>query len=205
LDLFCGAGGAAVGYHRAGFEVVGVDIMPQPHYPFVFIQGDALEFLEGGSEDGWSALDFDAIHASPPCQHYANVTAWRGNPDDHPDLIAPTRRLLEQTGLPWVMENVRTRALQPCVVLCGTTLGLRVRRHRGFETNWLGFRLVEPCQHRPTDYAFDHGAKQPESVYRDAMGCDWMTIEESREAIPPAYTEWIGHQFMQHVQARACA
>lgn len=200
LDLFCGAAGAAMGYHRAGFEVVGVDIEPQPNYPFEFHRGDALtvgEWLYGDDT-------FDVIHASPPCQHYASVTAWRGKQADHPDLIGPTRELLEETGLPWVMENVRTHALRPCVVLCGTALGLRVRRHRGFETNWNGgLMLAHPCQHRPDDYSFDHGGKQDESVYRAAMGCEWMTVRESREAIPPAYTEHIGHYLLQHLRHNA--
>lgn len=209
LDLFCGAGGAAMGYHRAGFEVVGVDIAPQPNYPFEFHESDALAYVRAYVRRDHLGvlgdLPFDAIHASPPCQHYANVTRWRGNPDDHPDLIGPTRELLEASGLPWVMENVRTQALRPCVVLCGTQFGLPIRRHRGFETNWWEGHLVPPCQHRPDDYAFDHGAKQPESVYRDAMGCDWMTVDESREAIPPAYTELIGHQLAQHLRARGRA
>src|SRR5512146_2584663 len=106
LDLFCGAGGAAVGYHRAGFEVVGVDIRPQPNYPFEFIQADALDILRWD----WPERRFgrlDAIHASPPCQTYTKAQKLQGN--DHPDLIGPTRRLLEQTGLPYVIENVGER------------------------------------------------------------------------------------------------
>lgn len=204
LDLFCGAGGAAVGYHRAGFDVVGVDIRPQPNYPFRFMQGDALTWLWSDSPNYWK---FDAIHASPPCQHYANVTAWRGNQNDHPDLIGPTRELLEQTGLPWVIENVGEAPLEHPFMLCGTALGLRVRRHRYFETNWIdyteSFGWSEPCRHRHDDYAFDHGAKQPESIYRDAMGVEWMTVEESREAIPPAYTEFVGHQLLAHLKVAA--
>lgn len=213
LDLFSGAGGAAVGYHRAGFEVVGVDHVPQPRYPFEFVQADALEVLDRLSygvslvEDdlSWHIEDFDAIHASPPCQHYANVTRWKGNQDDHTDLIGPTRNLLEATGLPWIMENVRTAELRADFMLCGTVLGLPVRRHRHFETSWSGLVMSTPCQHQPTDYSFDHGAKQPESVYRDAMGCGWMTVAESREAIPPAYTELIGTQLMEHLRRKAAA
>jgi hypothetical protein len=195
LDLFCGAGGAAMGYHRAGFDVVGVDIAPQPRYPFPFIQGDALDFTDNPS---W--WQFDAIHASPPCQHYANVTRWNGNQDNHPDLIARTRELLEQTGLPYVIENVRTDQLRADFMLCGTALGHPFRRHRHFETNWSGTTLNHPCQHRRSDYSFDHGSKQPESVYRDALGCQWMTVQESREAIPPAYTEHIGEQLLAHIR-----
>jgi hypothetical protein len=213
LDLFCGAGGAAVGYDRAGFDVVGVDIAPQPRYPFEFVQADALDALDRLSfglclvegDMRWHVEDFDAIHASPPCQHYANVTAWRGDQAGHADLVAPTRDLLERMGLPWVMENVREAPVRADFMLCGTALGLPFRRHRHFETDWSGLVMSHGCQHRPSDYSFDHGAKQPESVYRDAMGCEWMTVEESREAIPPAYCELIGHQLMQHVRARASA
>ncbi len=190
-----------MGYHRAGFDVVGVDIKPQPRYPseFEFVQDDALALLS--TYPWWDEPPFDAIHASPPCQHYANVTRWKGNQDEHPDLIAPTRELLEATGLPWVMENVRTSELRADFMLCGTALGLPFRRHRYFETNWSGLVMSNGCQHRPTDYSFDHGAKQPESVYRDAMGCEWMTVEESREAIPPAYTELVGTALLQHIRA----
>ena len=209
LDLFCGAGGAAMGYQRAGFEVVGVDIELQPRYHHRFVQADALAALRYVIR-GFAGYDnFDAIHASPPCQRYANVTRWRGNRDDHPDLIGPTRALLEQTGLPWVLENLAESPLRHPFMLCGTGLGLRIRRHRYFETNWTDYTgswgWSEPCRHRPTDYAFDHGAKQPESVYRDAMGCEWMTVEESREAIPPAYTEFIGAQLMAHLKATVAA
>lgn len=193
LDLFCGAGGCGAGYARAGFEVVGVDISPQPRYPFEFVQADAMTFpLEG----------FDAVHASPPCQGYANVTLWRGNQDDHPQLIETTRERLLASGLPFVIENVRTKALRPCMVLCGSMFGLAVRRHRGFETNWNGFRLVPSCQHRSTDMAFMH---KHERAYADAMGCDWMTAREAREAIPPAYTEFVGEHLMAEVLARRLA
>jgi DNA (cytosine-5)-methyltransferase 1 len=189
-----------MGYHRAGFEVVGVDIRPQPNYPFRFVRGDALQtqFLNVRGEQ-LTFSDFAAIHASPPCQHYANVTAWRGKQSDHPDLISPIRELLEQTGLPYVIENVPEAPVRHDFLLCGTSQGLRIRRHRAFETNWSGAVDMLPCQHEPDDYAFDHGKKQPESVYRAAMGCDWMTVMESREAIPPAYTEHIGRQLMAHL------
>lgn len=187
LDMFCGAGGAGMGFHRAGFEVVGVDIKPQPRYPFDFIQAEALEWLDWMGDD--VASEFEAIHASPPCQHYANVTRWRGDQEDHPDLIGPVRELLQATGLPWVMENVRTTALRPCVVLCGSMFGLPIRRHRGFETSWGVSPMVLACHHRATDLAFEH---KGERAYADAMGCDWMTAREAREAIPPAYTEHVG-------------
>jgi hypothetical protein len=193
LDLYCGAGGAAMGYHRAGFEVVGVDIKPQPRYPFEFAQGDALAFLQ--SELAYPGA-FDAIHASPPCQHYAGVTRWRGSADDHPDLVAETRDFLEQTGLPWVMENVREAPIRGDLLLCGTALGLPIRRHRHFETNWSGLVMSYGCHHQASDLAFMH---KGERAYADAMGCEWMTAREAREAIPPAYTELIGHQLMQVV------
>ena len=203
LVLFCGAGGSAMGYHRAGFDVVGVDIKTQPNYPFEFKYDDALEFLRRvviEKRGGWG--QFDAIHASPPCQHYANVTLWKAEASDYPALIEPTRELLEQTGLPWVMENVRTPAVRADYMVCGTTLGLRVRRHRHFETNWTGGMVMAyPCEHSKNDYSFDHGGKQPESVYRDAMGVEWMTVQESREAIPPAYTEFIGRHLLANLSA----
>lgn len=211
LDLFCGAGGAAVGYHRAGFEVVGVDWKPQPNYPFEFICFDALEFLDEyvsmRGDGGLFRLEdpFDAMHASPPCQDYANVTRWRGVQLSHPGLIPETRNALSSTGLPWVMENVVTEEIRADFVICGTALGLPIRRHRFFETNWAGFQMNWSCRHSPNDYSFDHGSKQPESVYRDAMGCEWMTVQESREAIPPAYTRFIAERLLTYILSRATA
>lgn len=206
LDLFCGAGGAAMGYHRAGFDVIGVDIDPQPNYPFEFVQADAMsvaEHLVNCCRRSCAAYPFlaevRAIHASPPCQRYSVATRWRGDPASHPDLFAPTRALLAASGLPWVVENVPGAPFEPDVVLCGTIYGLPIRRHRWFLTSWPSFDLRFPCEHRPEDYSFDHGGKQPESVYRDAMGCDWMTVVESRNAIPPAYTEHIGRQLLEYI------
>jgi hypothetical protein len=195
VDLFCGAGGASVGYHRAGFDVVGVDIRPQPNYPFEFVQGDALSAFV------WWSGDIDAIHASPPCQHYAGSTAWRGDRGNHPDLIAPTRDLLVQIDLPYVIENVpdaRRHLINP-TMLSGDDVGLPIHRRRFFETNWPlnVFEMALRHEHRAQ---FDHGATTSESDYRDLMGCDWMTVVESRQAIPPAYTELIGHQLMAHVR-----
>lgn len=127
LDLFCGAGGAAMGYHRAGFEVVGVDIKPQPRYPFAFVQGDVLKPPVDTSA-------FDVIHASPPCQGYSTQTA---DPSRHPRLIERVREMLVATGLQYVVENVEgaRRAMRDPVRLCGSSFGLDLRRHRHFESN----------------------------------------------------------------------
>jgi DNA (cytosine-5)-methyltransferase 1 len=194
LDLFCGAGGAAMGYSRAGFEVVGVDLYDQPNYPFEFHQADAMTYPLDG---------FDVIHASPPCQHYAPVTRWRGTADDHPDLYEPTRARLKASGVPWIIENVPFAPFHPDVILCGSMFDLPLQRHRWFIGRPSMFGMVQPCQHRPSDYSFDHGGKQPESVYRDAMDCGWMTVKESRNAIPPAYTEFLGARLLAHMEAAA--
>jgi len=184
VDLFCGPGGAARGYQQAGFFVVGVDIKAQPRYAGdVFVKGDALTFgLEGA----------EAVHASPPCQRYAPVTRWRGNAENHPDLLVPTVERLRAYGAPWVVENVPYAPMVPDFVLCGSVFGLRVRRHRWFLTSWGGFELVPPCQHDRL-LPFEH---KGERAYADAMGCGWMSSLEARQAIPPAYTEWIGTRLM---------
>ncbi len=194
LDLFCGAGGAAMGYSRAGFEVVGVDIKPQPHYPFAFHQGDALSL---------PPLPFDAIHASPPCQAYSAVTApkYRAN---HPDLVGPTREMLDQIGVQYVIENVPGAPLRRDLELCGTMFGLGVLRHRWFELSWPA-PLVAPCAHIGTvkagDYCGVHGGGDPGGHTREekgaAMGIDWMLKRELNNAVPPAYTEWIGHRLLE--------
>jgi DNA (cytosine-5)-methyltransferase 1 len=221
LDLFCGAGGAAMGYHRAGFEVVGVDLNPQKNYPFEFHQTDALTFPIDG---------FDAIHASPPCQaHTCLKTMW--NAKKHTDLIKPTRERLNTSGLPWVIENVPGAPISASFVLCGTMFGLglpgvaELRRHRHFESNAV-FGLVPQCSHGsgvigvygghgrdrrrlPTIgvYGGGHGtslhrAQKGQRNFtagqeRQAMGIDWMTVNELSQAIPPAYTEFIGKQLME--------
>ena len=146
LDLFCGAGGAAVGYYRAGWDVVGVDIAPQPNYPFRFVRADALDFL---SDHG---REYSATHASPPCQRYSTMTA---DPSRHPDLIAPVRQLLIDTGGPWVIENVPQAPLIDPVILCGSSFALGVRRHRAFESS-------VPISERPCRHA-DQGT--PVGVY----------------------------------------
>ena len=221
LDLFCGAGGAAMGYHRAGFEVVGVDVEPQPHYPFEFIQGDALRMLTSNIPS-YRARQFDAIHASPPCQGYANL----GN-DTHPRLIAPVRSLLRMTGLPYVIENIQDAKpfMEAPVVLCGSTFGLHVRRHRLFESSEL-LMAPGPCRHKeqgeirgyygkpgwlcwtPGAAAIQKKGRRPllrGSVEKapDDMGIDWMSWDELREAIPPAYTEFIGKQLLEALKVAA--
>jgi hypothetical protein len=199
LDLFCGAGGAAMGYHRAGFDVVGVDIKPQPHYPFVFMKADALEVVQNlGWFFPWAK--FAAIHASPPCQGYANVTLWRGKQGSHARLIEPVRSFLESSGLPWVIENVRTPALRHPIRLCGSQFDLAVQRHRYFEASFALPVLTTPCQHRDSDLPFEH---KQEHAFALAMGIDWMTNREGRQAIPPAYTEWIGKQLLAALEVAA--
>lgn len=203
LDLFCGAGGAAMGYHRAGFdEIVGVDLHPQPHYPFTFVQGDALEYLaaHGGS--------FDAIHASPPCQAYSqSALSQRNAGKSYPDLLAVTRRQLEAVGVPWVIENVSGAPMRSDFVICGCRVGLALRRVRHFETSWNGFDLIAPCHHTgPVVSVVGHGTpswvreqlgRNPTiAEYRAAMGIDWMNRNELSQAIPPAYTEYIGRQLL---------
>lgn len=193
LDLCCGAGGLSMGYYLAGFEVVGVDIRPQPNYPFTFVQADGLAYA---ADQGHT---FDLVHGSWPCERYATVTKWRGNPDDHPDLVGPGREVMQATGRPWVMENVPETAaagiLRPDYLLCGTQFGLNLRRHRVFETSWGGGGdLVPPCWHRKDLLAFAH---KGERAYADAMGCTWMTSLEARKAVPPpAYAQWIAAQFL---------
>lgn len=212
LDLFCGAGGAAMGYHRAGFEVVGIDIAPQPRYPFEFHQADALTFpLEG----------FDAIHASPPCQAYSVTRkAWNGS-DDHPELIEPIRKRLGDSGLAYVIENVVGAPLLNPIQLCGSSFGLDVRRHRLFETSFP--LMAMPCAHhlqrearfpalrsgRTTlakvvgVFGTGGGAAKDIDLWREAMGIDWMrTKHELAESIPPAFTEFIGAALMQHLRAK---
>lgn len=187
LDAFCCAGGAGMGYTRAGFEVVGVDINLQKNYPFEFHRGDAIEFIRKYGKD------FDAIHASPPCQAYAGVTAWRGDRSSHADLVAPTRDVLESVGRTWVIENVPEAPVRRDLTLCGSHFGLRVKRHRVFESSTPLKAPDEVCSHHGL-LPFMH---KQERTYANAMGCDWMTTREGRQAIPPAYTEFIGRQLMQ--------
>lgn len=201
LDLFCCEGGAGMGYHRAGFdEVVGVDVATQPRYPFEFVQADAIEFLNAN----WQ--DFDAVHASPTCQTRARVTKWRGRAQDHPDTLVPTLTALRALPILWVVENVMEAvtdgSLRPDYVLCGSMFGLRVRRHRAFETSWNALQMTPSCSHRRGDIPFEH---KDEAAFKVAMGCDWMTNLGGRQAIPPAYTELIGRALIDHLNVTEAA
>jgi len=231
LDAFCGAGGAAVGYARAGFEVVGVDIAPQPRYPFEFVQGDALAYLDGLVEDGGLGL-FDAMHASPPCQAFTQMSArWRGKgtkADDHVDLLTPTLELVRRLEIPWVVENVQgaKHHMRANLTLHGGMFGLGVHRPRFFESNVLllapkAAQTVSPVgvygkvDGRTTYRYRNNGNYKGKSLIRAwksveegqrAMGIDWTDDpRELAEAIPPSYTELIGHQLMQHVRTRTAA
>ena len=204
-----------MGYYRAGFDVVGVDIDPQPNYPFPFTQTDAL------SLDRKFLSTFDAIHASPPCQAYSDLAARNGNGDDWPKLIEPVREMLIDSGLPYIIENVEGAPLRNYIVLCGTMFpGLRVLRHRLFETNFPV--LVPPHGKHPKVHTLDkrknHYGKTDEwkdfvqvtgggncsvAAARDAMGIDWMTKREINEAIPPAYTEYIGEWVLRYLARKA--
>jgi DNA (cytosine-5)-methyltransferase 1 len=206
LDLFCGAGGAAVGYARAGFEVVGVDIRPQPRFPFAFHQADALTFPLDG---------FDAIHASPPCQGYTAIRTVNKFAKEWPLLVEPIRERLEAAGVPYVIENVPGAPMRSPLILCGSSFGLRVRRHRLFESNLL---LLGPsCNHgpdRPLAVYGDHPENCPTGKInraptlvagQAAMGIEWMKWRELCESIPPAYTEHIGRQLLVALTSRAKA
>lgn len=212
LDLFCGAGGASVGYAQAGFEVVGVDLAPQKRYPFEFHQADATKFdLKG----------FDFIHASPPCQGY---TAMRHAPGARgaPRLISAMRKRLQKTNALWAIENVEEArwAMENPTMLCGSMFGLgaqgcQLQRHRLFETN---FALLQPlCWHgrmpvigvyggharRRAESAGGRGTKDVwvgghRAAASEALGIDWMmTLTELSESIPPAYTEWVGREMLK--------
>jgi len=224
LDLFCGAGGAAMGYHRAGFEVVGVDVNPQPRYPFQFIQADAIEALTEESILGYEWSGIDAIHASPPCQAYSDLAHRWGNADDHPRLIEPVRELLQTTGLPYVIENVEGAPLRDPTLICGSERGLtvdgyRLRRHRLFETSWpfhgwpcacrryadmpvMDVSGGGPTRKPRTDGGGGRPYKGTADQVREIMGMPWATKAECNEAIPPAYTRLVGRRLLAHIDER---
>jgi len=212
LDLYCGAGGASMGYHLAGFEVTGVDINPKcaKRYPFTFINMDVTKL------DVDFLAEFDFIHASPPCQKYSDLAKRTGA--IYPDLIMPTRELLLRSGKPYVIENVDTAPLINPVMLCGGMFrGLRVYRHRIFETS---FEVSQPIHPKHTALVYTHdrrkhhygkpltdemfvqvtgGGNAPVPMKRKAMGIDWMVNLELNEAIPPAYSQWIGEQWITKI------
>lgn len=212
LDLCCCQGGAARGYHDAGFDVTGVDLYPQPRYPFEFIQADALDVLR----DIAFVSKFDAIHASFPCQAF--LTGTLAPARAVPDLVTPGRELLQKSGRPWVMENVMSAPLKKdrSIVLCGEMFGLRTYRHRRFEPS-PGLALLAPehpkhlirTAHKSRRAAWDAGLHA--SITGDtgtymgpaAMGIDWMTGNGLSEAIPPAYAEHVGRQLMAILRERA--
>ena len=228
LDLFCGAGGAAEGYYRAGFdEIVGVDIKPQPRYPFRFVQADALEFCKS------FGAGFNVIHASPPCQAYSALRhlPWLKH-IQYPELIDPTRNALQLTGRIFVIENVERSPLAG-IMLCGLHFSLAVYRHRLFESNVFllapgghpkhrevlfpgraknfGYIQGRPGVLRPKAGLNHRGSGGTLSIAGHASGCtvakmsiamgiDWMRRQDLTQAIPPAYTEFIGRQLLAHLQ-----
>jgi len=201
LDLFSGAGGAGQGYRDAGFDVVGVDKEPQVHFPFLFVQADALEYLAAhGSE-------YDAIHASPPCQCYTRAQRLQKN--HHPDLIALVREALITSGKPYIIENVPGSPLLSPVLLCGLSFGLGVYRHRLFESNVPTTAPPHLC-HTAKTAKMGRPPKPGEMMHvvgnysgaeqaRRAMGIDWMPRDSLREAVPPAYTRFLGRQLKDYL------
>lgn len=199
-----------MGYHRAGFEVVGVDINPQPHYPFEFIQADCLTLAPK------FVRSFDAIHASPPCQAYTRKAAnWgraRKNIITHPNLIDPTRMILEWSTLPYVIENVVGAPMRADVTLCGTMFGLRIIKHRQFELNFPIAYLLPTCDHSDV-YNPWSGKGRSAKEHREAQGTPWIpqcggasrkagVTGDLNNAIPPAYTEWLGAHLMHEIELR---
>lgn len=209
-----------MGYHLAGFDIIGADIAPQPHYPFEFHQDDALHVLDtllaGEAWQGYILDDFDAIHASPECKAYTDCNL--SPKEKYQMLIGDVRQRLQRSGKLYIIENVRgaKKHMQANVMLCGSMFGLPMQRHRLFETNMPQLLTPpKPCDHRKATIAvYGHsvwdsslpgtprkdGRNRPDSVPisvgRKAMGIDWMNIEELAEAIPPAYTQWLGTQLL---------
>lgn len=203
LDLFCCAGGAGAGYARAGFEVVGIDIYPQPGYPFEFVRADAIEYV---TEHG---ADFDFIHASPPCQGYSATEVLWNNAEYYPMMIPDVRKALDATGKPYTIENVERAAwdMQNPILLCGDMFGIRTYRHRLFECNW---KIEQPVHPRHVAYTAKMGRPVKDGEHmiiagnfsgvdlaRKIMEMPWARRNELSEAIPPAYTEWIARRWME--------
>lgn len=195
-----------MGYHLAGFDVVGVDHNPQPHYPFEFIRADVLML-----EPTFVAA-FDAIHASPPCQRYSQAAKLHANSTTHPDLVEPTRAMLDASGLPYVIENVVGAPLETGIVLCGTMFGLPLIKHRCFEGNFPLFTLLPPCNHTNV-YDPWHGAGRSAEKFRAAQETPWIPSSggasrkrgetgDLSNAIPPAYTRFIGGELLRLLATR---
>ncbi|MFI6489869.1 DNA methylase [Streptomyces sp. NPDC050564] len=215
LDLCCGAGGASMGYHLAGFDVVGVDLHPQPHYPFTFHQADAIAFV---TEHG---ADFDLIHASWPCQHHTALTKGTNQGRTYPDLIPAGRAAMLATGRPYVIENVQGAPIRRDLTLCGEMFGLAVIRHRNFEIHGFPTLQMPHLRHRGRVAGMRHGTwyqgpyyavygegggKGTVRQWQAAMGIDWTDVRrEIAEAIPPAYTQHLGEQFLDHHRAEVAA
>ena len=198
LDLFCAAGGAGMGLHRAGFDVTGVDINPQPNYPFKFIQGDAMDTsLEG----------YDLVWASPPCQGYSAMQAIHKNSNKHPDLVEPMREKLKEWGGLWIIENVANSPLKTHFMLCGTMFGLRIIKHRYFEASFQLPLMMPPCNHSDV-YDPWHGKGRTAAKMQEAQGTPWIPqgggggraagkTGDLNNAIPPAYSEFLGKEAMK--------
>lgn len=209
LDLFCAAGGASEGYRQAGFDrIVGVDWLAQPHYPFEFIESDVFDLGDD------FLRQFDAIHASPPCQvHTKKVATWGRkitDPIEHQDFLPQTRMLLDRIGKPYVIENVDGAPLRGDMMLCGTMFGLRIIKHRYFETSWPIFELMPSCDHRNV-YNPWAGKGRTADKFREAQGTPWIPMAggasrrrgdsgDLYNAIPPAFTKWIGGKLLDHLR-----
>jgi DNA (cytosine-5)-methyltransferase 1 len=204
LDLFCGGGGASMGYYQAGFEVVGVDIEPQPKYPFTFIQGDVFQVLPD------IYRNFDVIVGSPKCQRYSTITKC-GTDKEYEDQIPQLRWKLMFYGRPYVIENVPRAPLIDPTILCGTMFGLNVIRHRAFESS---LKLAEPPVHNHVKTVVKHGRRPDRTKHyaaatghmsdvpfvQESMGISWLGQKGLAQAIPPAYTLWIGKQLMKRFE-----
>lgn len=205
LDLFCGGGGAGMGLHRAGFDVTGVDVESQPAYPFPFLRADAttIDFAR-----------FDLVWASPPCQAFTAYKRRYGHVAERPNLIPVMRDKLKAWGGPWIIENVPGAPLESPVTLCGSMFGLDVRRHRIFECS---FGVTQPkCRHELQTPRFPQATNRknlrrtvevgvwriPLETQQKAMGIDWMALEELSQAVPPAYSEFLGRAALRHIEAK---
>lgn len=206
LDLFCGVGGASVGYAQAGFEVHGVDLKHGKRYPFTYLRANVLDILR----DEEFINQFDVIHASPPCQTHSitqHLRKAQGKSTKKLDLIPETRAALIASGKPYIIENVPGSPLINPIQLCGSSFGLKVRRHRLFESNLslIGSECLHKEQGRPVGVYgslrddIPHGGKTADSIdeAREAMGISWAIWSELVEAIPPLYTLYIGNQIRE--------